>query len=139
MKSSGLPPSRLLLRLALTRGDCKLPNLARRRIAEEGGAPETLPESAWRHLENLKNRFAVELAYADSCLAEDPPRFRIQMLLANSSELRRVAILQRFLEKAYSFRLAHPGEGLRIADDLIAWTARDPSPVVAVLRRRTLM
>jgi tetratricopeptide (TPR) repeat protein len=139
MKSSALPPSRLLLRLALTREDCKLPNSARRRIAGEGGLPETLPESAWQHLESLRNRFAGELAYADSCLAEDPPRFRIQMLLANSSELRRVAILQRFIEKAYSFRLAHPGEGLRIADDLIAWTARDRSPIVAVLRGRALM
>lgn len=61
------------------------------------------------------------------------------MLLANSSELRRVAILQRFTEKAYSFRLANPGEGLRITNDLIAWTARDRSQVIAVLRSRALM
>ena len=139
MKSSGLPPSRLLFRLALALEGSKFPVSAGRRVAGEGGLPESLPESSWQHLKNLGNRFAAELAFADSCLAEDPPRFRIKMLLANSSELRRVAILQRFVEKAYSFRLAHPGEGLRITDDIIAWTARDRSQVVAVLRNRALM
>jgi tetratricopeptide (TPR) repeat protein len=138
MKSSGLPPSRLLFRLALALEGSKFP-VSGRRVAGEGELPENLPESSWQHLENLGNRFAAELAFADSCLAEDPPRFRIKILLANSSELRRVAILQRFVERAYSFRLSHPGEGLRITDDIIAWTARDRSPVVGVLRSRALM
>jgi len=61
------------------------------------------------------------------------------MLLVNSSQLRKVAILQRFFERAYSFRLQYPKEGLQISDDLIAWTKADPSPLVAVLRGRALM
>lgn len=138
MKSSGLPPSHLLFRLALALEGSKF-SVSGRRVAGEGKLPESLPESSWQHLENLGNRFAAELAFADSCLAEDPPRFRIKMLLANSSELRRVAILKRFVERAYSFRLSHPGEGLRITEDIIAWTARDRSPVVGVLRSRALM
>ena len=141
MKRSGPPPSRLLLRLALALEDCKLPRAARRRTAAAGGAPlkESLPESAWQRSEALRTHFEAELAFADSWLADDPPRSRIQILLVNSSELRRVAILQRFIERAYSFRLDHPKEGLQISDDLIAWTKHDRSPLAAVIRSRALM
>jgi tetratricopeptide (TPR) repeat protein len=141
MKSSGPPPSRLLLRLVLSLEDCNLPTSAWRRTAADGGAglPERLSESAWQYLESLRVRFEAELAFADSCLADDPPRSRVQMLLDNSSELRRVAILQRFIQRAYSFRLHHPREGLEISDDLIAWTRQDRSPLVATLRGRAFM
>jgi len=141
MKNSGSPPSRLLLRLALALEGCNLPGPVRRRTAAADGAQaqEIPPESAWQRFETVRTSFERELAFADSCLADDPPRSRIQMLLANSSELRRVAILQRFMERAYSFRLHHPKEGLRISEDLIAWTKHDRSPLAAVIRSRALM
>ncbi len=155
MERSTRTQSRLLLRLALALGDCKIPTptAGRRSSAaisgetpREAGAeeqehardvePEALSEAAWQRLQSLNLRFESELAYADSCLAEDPPSSRVEILLANSTELRKVAILQRFLERAYSCRLEHPREGLRISDDLIAWTKGDPSPLGAVIRGR---
>src|SRR6185295_6671308 len=139
MKSSGPPP--LLLRLALALEGFRVPGKARRRTAAGGSAspPGNLPESAWQRLESLRTRFEDELAFAGSYLEDDPPRSRIQMLLANSSELRRMAILQRFIDRAYSCRLHHPKEGLRISDDLIAWTQRDRSALGAVMRCRAFM
>lgn len=152
--------SRLLLRLALAVADCKYPPLrASRRVQcghreagheqEQGhtqvsehlseGTDHPLPEAAWQRLEDLKVRFESELRFADSFLADEPPNSRVHMLLANSSELRKVAILQRFIERAYSFRLDQPAEGLQVSDDLIAWTKNDPSPLVAVLRGRAWM
>ncbi len=101
--------------------------------------PENLSEAAWQRLEGLNARFETELSYADALLAEEPPSSRIVMVLANSTELRRLAILQRFIERAYYLRLYGPQEGLQISDNLIAWTKSDPSPLVAVIRRRAMM
>jgi len=163
MENSNQEPSRLFLRLVLAVADSRYPIALLRRRAQgriagdepdedvEGTIPgrqsgpkieghlNPIPESAWGHLESLRLRFESELTFADSCLAGDPPRSRIEMLLANSSELRKVAILQRFIEKAYSYRLHQPGEGLQISDSLIAWTRSDPSPLVAVIRSRALV
>jgi tetratricopeptide (TPR) repeat protein len=148
--------SRLLLRLALAVADCKYPPLRAKRLVpcghhEAGHEQEQghehlsektdppLPEAAWQRLEDLKLRFDSELSFADSFLAEEPPSSRVHMLLSNSSELRKVAILQRFIEKANSFRFDQPAEGLQVSDDLIAWTKDDPSPLIAVLRGRAFM
>lgn len=150
--------SRLLLRLALAAADDKSsPARARRRVQgelreaghdREHGHTEVsehlstdppLSEAAWRRLEHLRVRFESELRFADSFLADEPPSSRVQMLLANCSELRKVAILQRFIERAYSFRLDQPAEGLQVSDDLIAWTRDDPSPLVAAIRGRAWM
>jgi tetratricopeptide (TPR) repeat protein len=121
--------SRLLLRLA---GRKPL----NPRLSEKANP---LSESAWQRLEDLGTLFESELSFADSFLADDPPSSRVKVLLANSSHLRKVAILQRFIERAYSFRLDQPADGLRVADDLIAWTKKDPSPLVAVIRGRAWM
>jgi hypothetical protein len=149
--------SRLILRLALAISDSGYPVSAWRRRGQRGptndkregtrgtapdqGAEEkfSIPESTWEHLESFRLRFVSELSFADSYLAEDPPLCRIQLLLANSSELRKVALLQRYIERAYSYRLHHPEDGLEISDSLIAWTRTDTSPLVAVIRRRALM
>jgi hypothetical protein len=149
--------SRLLLRLALAISDSGYPVSAWKRRRQRGPASDNLegqygtapdqgpeesysiPESTWQHLESFRLRFVSELSFADSILAEDPPVSRIQLLLANSSELRKLALLQRYIERAYSYRLHHPEEGLQISDSLIAWTRTDPSPLVAVIRRRALM
>jgi tetratricopeptide (TPR) repeat protein len=141
MKSSGPPPSRLLLRLALALEGYESLFPARWRTASGGGAglPESLPEPVWKRLKSLTTRFQAELAFADARLDDDPPRSRIRMLLANSSEMRRVAILLRFTERAYSLRLHRPKEGLRISDDLIAWTECPSSALVAALRGRAFM
>jgi tetratricopeptide (TPR) repeat protein len=151
--SSPAKPSRLLLHLVLTASEARhLASSRRQRSSSARGqeqesehgseaqeAPDAIPDSAWNRLEDLTTRFDAELNFADSCLAENPPRPRITILLANSSELRRVAILQRFLEKAYSLRLYKPDEGLRIADDVLTWSRDDASPLVSVLRARALM
>jgi tetratricopeptide (TPR) repeat protein len=105
----------------------------------EDADPEAISESVWSRLEDLRVGFEAELNFADSCLAENPTKPRIAMLLANSSELRRVAILHRFAERAYSLRLFNPEEGLRIADDLVTWTQADSSRLVSVIRARALM
>jgi tetratricopeptide (TPR) repeat protein len=148
--------SRLFLRLALAVAESKYPlSLLQRGLPAAAGRqhdgsntsdredgqkrPENLPEAAWQHLEDLRLRFESELTFADSCLEGDPPKPRVEMLLANSSELRRVAILQRLIERACSYRFDHPRLGLEIADDVIAWTKADPSPLVAVVRCRALM
>jgi tetratricopeptide (TPR) repeat protein len=142
--------SRLFLRLALAVAESKYPlsllqrglpaNHRRLDDAEPGlDQPAELPDATWQHLEDLRLLFESELTFADSCLAEDLPGPRLVLLLANSSELRRVALLQRLIERACSYRFDHPGEGLRIADDVIAWTRTDPSPLVAVMRCRAHM
>ena len=100
---------------------------------------DPLPEAAWQRLQHLSTLFESELSFADSFLADDPPSSRVEILLTNSSHLRKVAILQRFIERAYSFRLDQPADGLRVTDDLIAWTKKDPSPLVAVIRGRAWM
>ena len=152
-RSSTPQSSRLLLRLALAVADCKYPDPQGSRRVQTKGAEErseekgrdaeeqsdALPEGAWERLENLRFRFGSELSFADSCLADDPPSSRIELLLANSSELRKVAVLQRFLERAYSLRLQSPGDGLQISDDIIAWTKNDSSPLVSVIRGRAWM
>jgi tetratricopeptide (TPR) repeat protein len=130
--------SRLLIRLAQVISDSEYPVPAWRRRAPGTEEIDSIQEPAWEHLETLRLRFESELTFADSYLAEDPPSPRIQLLLGNSSELRKLAILQRFIERAYSYRLRLPREGLQITDDLIAWTT-DPSPLVAILRARALM
>jgi len=61
------------------------------------------------------------------------------MLLTHSSLLRKVAILQRFLERAYSFRHDQPADGLQVTDDLMSWTKEDPSPLIAAIRTRAWM
>ena len=104
---------------------------------EEEQAP-VIPEAGWERLETLAARFDAELAYADACLDDEPPPSRMEMLLANSSELRRVAILQRFVDRAYFLRLQDPRKGLQISENLLAWT-ENPTPLVAVVRCRTLM
>lgn len=121
--------SRLLLRLAWHKNDIE-------RLSEKA---EPLPEAAWQRLQDLGTLFESELSFADSFLADDPPSSRVEVLLNNSSHLRKVAILQRSIERAYSFRLDQPTDGLRVADDLIAWTKNDPSPLVAVIRGRAWM
>lgn len=98
-----------------------------------------LPDAAWQRLQDLGSMFEAELKFADSHLAEDPPSSRVEMLLANSSHLRKLAILHRFIERAYSFRLAQPAEGLQVTDNLIAWTRNDPSPHIAAIRGRAWM
>jgi tetratricopeptide (TPR) repeat protein len=161
METSDPPQSsRLLLRLALAVADSKYPLTVGRRVQSAQGeavheqeqghaAPlsehllgrtdHPLPEAAWQRLEDLKVRFQAELSFADSFLADEPPSSRVQMLLVNSSELRKVAVLQRFIDRAYSFRLDQPREGLQLADELITWTKNDPSPLVAVVRCRAWM
>ncbi len=144
--------SRLLIRLAQVvsdsgypvsawrrRGQRPLPKEERKEGEQSIAEANVIQEPTWEHLESLRLRFESELTFADSYLAEDPPNARIQLLLGNSSELRKLAILQRLIERAYSYRLRHPGEGLKISDDLIGWTAADPSPLVAVLRARALL
>src|SRR6185295_5614735 len=121
------------------RGQRLLPDEERKDGEQSIAEVDVIQEPTWEHLESLRLRFESELAFADSYLAEDPPSPRIQLLLGNSSELRKLAILQRFIERAYSYRLRHPREGLRISDDLIGWTAADPSPLVAVVRARALL
>ena len=99
--------SRLLVRLALVIEDSKLPLLPPRRCRREtlprdrpGGwkvlkdqpaanqeQAEAMPEDRWKELETLNARFDAELAYADSCLEEEPPPSDMEMLLASASEL----------------------------------------------------
>jgi hypothetical protein len=122
-------PSRLLLRL-VRRAQAK---------ARLSPRPESLPETVWQRLEHFTQVFESELRFADCFLADDPPSSRVQMLLANSTPLRRVAILQRFIERAYSFRHDQPADGLQVTGDLIAWTRDDPSPLIAPIRTRAWM
>lgn len=162
MENANCPPSRLLLRLALAFADLKTAGSFQRRSPSElpddgaegegkaskpeeqgqlagGKQTDNLSEAAWERLESLRHRFQEELSFADSWLAEDPPSSRVQFLLANSSELRKVALLQRLLQRAYTFRFNEPQEGLRISDEIGAWTESDPSPLVAVIRSRALI
>ena len=146
-------PSRLLLHLKQIIGNSEVPvgtmrgqrNRARdgraesQREDDKGLELNSLPDSFWERLAGLGIRYESELAFANSYLEEDPPRSRVALLLANSSELRRVAILQLYIERAYSFRLHEPHEGLRITDDLLAWTEADPSSLVSVIRARAFM
>src|SRR6185295_19921898 len=117
--------SRLLIRLAQvvsdsgypvsawrSRGQRPLPKEERKEGELSIAEADVIQEPTWEHLESLRLRFESELTFADSYLAEDPPSARIQLLLGNSSELRKLAILQRFIERAYSYRLRHPREGL---------------------------
>jgi tetratricopeptide (TPR) repeat protein len=99
---------------------------------------DVITVAGWERLESLAALFEAELAYADACLDDDPPPSKMEVLLATSSELRRVAILQRFVERAYLLRLNNPRHGLEISTNLLAWTA-NPSPLVAIIRCRTLM
>jgi tetratricopeptide (TPR) repeat protein len=99
---------------------------------------EAMPEDRWKELETLNARFDAELAYADSCLEEEPPPSDMEMLLASASELRRAAILQRFVDRVYFLRFNDPRQGLSITENILAWT-EDPTPLVAVVRCRALM
>ncbi len=150
--------SRLLLRLALAINNSEIPlspsgrrgleaplkTLRDRRWAATDEAftdearPDVISEAGWERLESLAARFEAELAYADTFLDDDPPPAKVESLLATSSELRRVAILQRFVERAYFFRLHNPRQGLEISENLLAWT-ENPTPLVAVIRCRALM
>lgn len=122
-------PSHILLHL-LRR------NRAMDRPSEHAGP---LPEAAWQRLEHLTSVFESELRFADSFLADAPPSSRVQMVLTNSTPLRKVAILQRFIERAYSFRHDQPANGLQVTDDLITWTRNDPSPLIGAIRTRVWM
>src|SRR3954469_19705704 len=149
---------RLLLRLALASDNSKIPLSPPGRrgletppktqrdslwaVTDETFTDETredvIPEAGWERLESLAARFEAELAYADTCLDDDPPPAQVESLLATSSELRRVAILQRFVERAYFLRLHNPRQGLETSENLLAWTV-NPTPLVAVVRCRALM
>src|SRR5437764_6679582 len=113
--------SRLLVRLALAADDSTISLSSPRRRGNQtppkpqrdsrwGGSKEVfadearadvIPEAGWKRLESLAARFEAELAYADTCLDDDSSPAKVESLLATSSELRRVAILQRFVETAY--------------------------------------
>src|SRR6186997_1238207 len=103
------------------------------------GKAASFPGAAWQRLEHLTSVFESELSFADSFLADAPPSSRVRMLLTHSSLLRKVAILQRFLERAYSFRHDQPADGLQVTDDLMSWTKEDPSPLIAAIRTRAWM
>lgn len=155
MKDFNRAQSGLLLRLASTVADSKLFGPTRQRGGLPGEEPapqgcladgehteqepDALSEGAWKRLEDLRTRFESELRFADSWLADDPPSSRVEMLLANSSELRKLAILQRFIERAYASRLDQPRDGLRITENVISWTRSDPSSLVSVVRGRAWM
>jgi hypothetical protein len=140
MKDLSRAQSSLLLRLALAVAESKPPLPSKPAKSERTSEqPEALSEAAWKRLEGLRTRFESELGFADTWLADDPPSSRVEMLLANSSELRKLAILQRFIERAYSFRLDQPREGLQVADNVIAWTKADPSSLLSVIRGRAWM
>jgi tetratricopeptide (TPR) repeat protein len=121
--------SRILLRLVRR-------SQATDRLPEQAAS---LSEAAWQRLEHLTSVFESELRFADCFLAEAPPSSRVQMLLTNSTPLRKVAVLQRFIERAYSFRHDQPADGLQVTDDLISWTRDDPSPLIAAIRTRAWM
>jgi tetratricopeptide (TPR) repeat protein len=165
MQNSSWTHSRLRLRLALSAAESQRPLRTKRRpLASEGenereeerfagleqhawsedgssgdGELEPISDSAWTHLENLRNRFEAELGFADSCLAENPPWSRVAMLLDNSGELRQLAVLQRLMEKGHSLRFDQPDEGLRIVDDILAWSQTNTSPLVSPIRARAFM
>jgi tetratricopeptide (TPR) repeat protein len=145
------PSIRLLLRRAAHAADTQpslkrllangspILDLVRGGEATNRGTEKEIPKAGWQRLDEVNSRFQSELSFADSFLAEDPPSSRIAVLLANSSELRRTAILQRSLESVYNLRLFEPAQGLRISEDLLAWTQEDPSPLVSGIRTRALM
>lgn len=150
--------SRLLLRLALAAEDGKSPisrpgprshktppkpqHDNRLTIADEAFTDEArvdvIPEAGWKRLESLAARFEAELAYANACLEDDPTPVQMESLLATSSELRRVAILQRFVDRVYSLRFDNSRQGLEISENLVAWT-ENPTPLIAVVRCRALI
>src|SRR5436305_12532285 len=96
--------SRLLLRLALAIDDSKIPlSPPGRRCLETPPKPhrdsqwavadevftdevraDVIPEAGWERLESLTTRFEAELAYADTCLDDDPPAAKVENLLATS-------------------------------------------------------
>ncbi len=137
--------SRLLLNLALAVAKSEYPVPKKRRPLPEGedlsvaGGDEALSKEAWERLEDINAHFESELRYAASFLEENPPRPRVKVVLDNSSVLRKVAILQQAVDRAYSFRLDQPAEGLQVSNDLITLTTGDPSPLVAVIRGRAWM
>jgi tetratricopeptide (TPR) repeat protein len=106
--------------------------------ADEGSLEE-YPESFWERLHEVAARFEAELQFADAFLEDNTTSLQASLMLGNSSELRRVAILQRLVEKAYSLRLYKPDQGLRIVEDVLTWTQTDSSRLVSVFRARSLM
>lgn len=152
METSRPAQSRLLLRLAQVIADSNYPISAAKqrrdntprddreeRLWGQGGKPaRAVPDSGWERIDALGARFRFELVFAEGFLKDEPPASRVETLLANSSELRKAAILQRFVDRAYGLRLHDPQKGLEISEDLIAWTP-DPSPLVAAVRCRALM
>jgi tetratricopeptide (TPR) repeat protein len=132
--------SRLLLRLAQTIAESKIPiSPSRHRHDPQRTKDEAVvPEAGWQRLNSLSADFEAELAYADSCLDDDPSPSEMETLLATSSELRRAAILQRFVNRAYFLRLQDPRKGLKISENLLAWT-ENPTTLIAVVRCRALM
>lgn len=150
--------SRLLLRLALAAEDDKNPisppgsrsrktppkpqHDSRWAVPDEAFTDEAwvdvIPEAGWERLESLAARFETELAYADACLDDDPTPAQMGSLLSSSSELRRVAILQRFVDRVYSLRFQNSRQGLEISENLLAWM-ENPTPLIAVVRCRALM
>jgi tetratricopeptide (TPR) repeat protein len=159
-RSSPAQPSRLLLRLVEAATDSRhLASLRRRsasgrdrdeRVSSNAGDPpreqesgegslEEYPESFWERLHEVAARFEAELQFAGAFLEDNPTSPQVSMMLGNSSELRRVAFLQRLVEKAYSLRLNKPNQGLRILEDVLTWTQTDSSRLVSVFRARALM
>ena len=134
-------PASLRRKLASSRvRDERLPLSAEGQASElDEGNVEGYPESIWERVQEVSARFEAELNFADSFLADDPASTRIAIMLANTSELRRVAIVQRLVERAYSLRLHKPQEGLRIVDDVLACIHDDSSQLIAVFRARALM
>jgi len=130
--------SRLLLRIAAAIADSKVPISSPDQAATDKERTEVIPEAGWDRLGSLAARFEAELAYAGSCLDDELPPSTMETLLASSSELRRVAILQRYVDKAYFLRFHDPRQGLQISENLLAWT-ENPTPLVAVVRCRALM
>ena len=154
-RSSPAQPSRLLLRLVQAANDSRHPAALRRRNGTQRVPPnaedqphgpvsgeerlEEYPEEFWDRLHDVTAWFEAELRFVDSWLEDDPTSLQVAMMLGNSSELRRVAILQRLVEKAYSLRLHKPAEGLCIVNDVLTWTQTDSSRLVSVFRARALM
>src|SRR6185295_14697597 len=91
--------SRLLLRIAAAIADSKVPISSPDQAATDKERTEVIPEAGWDRLGSLAARFEAELAYAGSCLDDELPPSTMETLLASSSELRRVAILQRYVDK----------------------------------------
>jgi hypothetical protein len=135
--------SRLLLRIAQAITDSKIPippprHRHPRRRGKDEEPSEVIPGAGWQRLDSLSAQFEAELAYAESCLEDDPSPSQIEMLLATSYELRRAAILQCIVNRAYSLRLQDPRQGLEISENLLAWT-ENPTRLIAVVRCRALM